>query len=51
LRDDVINKKDVFVHKFVAEGNSEEQLVNLDNYNLEESWNLYNQAIAKAIII
>lgn len=51
LRDDVINKKDVFVHKFVSEGNSEEQLVNLDNYNLEESWNLYNQAMAKAIII
>lgn len=51
LRDDVINKKDVFVHKFIAEGNNEEQMVNLNNYNLEESWNLYNHAMAKAIII
>lgn len=49
LREDVINKTDVFVVAFTPEGNVDEQVENLDNYNLEESWNLYNEVLLKAI--
>jgi hypothetical protein len=51
LRDDVINKTNVFVNNFIPEGDSVLQEINLDNYNLEESWDLYNQALSKAIVI
>lgn len=49
LREDVINKTDVFVVAFTPEGNVNEQVENLDNYNLEESWSLYNEVLLKAI--
>jgi hypothetical protein len=48
LRDDVINKS-AFVNHYVPEGNVTEQMANTKNYNLEESWSLYRQALEKAV--
>lgn len=50
LRDDVINKT-AFVNQYVPEGNVDDQILNTKNYNLEESWSLYNEALGKSITI
>jgi hypothetical protein len=51
LRNDVLNKKNVFVEPYTIQTNKEDQVAKLQEYNLEKSWELYNSAQEKAINI
>lgn len=51
LRNDVLNKKDVFVEPYTNQANRGDQVAKLREYNLEKSWELYNSAQEKAINI